>query len=84
MVSVSLRFPIQHLIRDGVNTPPPRIIAIAIFPLKETSDMSICPHSFEESKRGFDVPIGVGILSAIKMPGPYLDMPGSQGFGKRV
>jgi len=29
---------------------------------------------------GFDVPIAVGILSAIKMPGSYLKMPGVLSF----
>jgi hypothetical protein len=33
-------------------------------------------------RSGFDVPIAVGVLSAIKMPKSYLKMSGVQRFGK--
>jgi hypothetical protein len=41
------------------------------------------PLFWRTEEAGFDVPIGVGILSAIKMPGSFLKMPGVPNFGTK-
>jgi len=49
------------------------------FPMERIT-ATLVPAHLKKEKAGFYVPIAVGILTAIKMPGSYVKMPGVPGF----